>query len=105
VLPCYRVEPHIEAVVAGIPSWIGDVIAVDDKSPDGTLAALERIRDPRLVVLRHAENRGVGGAMQTGFAEALRRGVDVVVKMDGDGQMDPEQLAKLVDPLVRGKAD
>lgn len=105
VIPCYRVARQIERVVAGIPPWVELVIAVEDKSPDDTLAVLRAIRDPRLVIVEHPENRGVGSAMVSGFAEAERRGVDVVVKLDGDDQMDPRHLPDLVAPLVEGRAD
>jgi dolichol-phosphate mannosyltransferase len=105
VIPCYRVARHIEAVVRGLPPWIDTIIAVVDASPDDTEARLRALDDPRLVVLVHEHNRGVGGAMQTGFAEALRRGLDVLVKMDGDGQMDPAYLRPLLEPVLAGRAD
>jgi len=108
VVPAYRVEAQIERVVRGIPAWVRHVIVVDDASPDETYARACALRDSgheRLTVLRHETNRGVGGAMQTGFREALRLGADVVAKMDGDDQMDPARLSDLVQPLVLGQAD
>lgn len=105
VVPAYRVAPQIEQVVRGIPSWIETIIVVEDKSPDDTAARVVALADPRVVLLRHTENQGVGGAMRTGFKEALRRKLDVVVKMDGDDQMDPAHLAQLVEPLLDGDAD
>lgn len=105
VIPCYRVARQIERVIGGIPAWVDAIIAVEDKSPDDTLAVLRSIRDARLSIVEHAENGGVGSAMTSGFAEAQRRGLDVVVKMDGDDQMDPRYLADLVAPLVEGRAD
>jgi glycosyltransferase involved in cell wall biosynthesis len=105
VIPCYRVAGQVERVIAGIPAWVEAVIAVEDDSPDDTLAVLRRVDDPRLVVVEHPENRGVCAAMASGFAEARRRGIDVVVKMDGDDQMDPRHLPDLVRPLVEGRAD
>jgi glycosyltransferase involved in cell wall biosynthesis len=105
VIPCYRVARQIERVVAGIPPWIETILCVEDHSPDETLAVLKALRDPRVRVLEHERNRGVGGAMQTGFDEARRLGLDIVVKMDGDDQMDPAHLPRLVAPLVDGRAD
>jgi glycosyltransferase involved in cell wall biosynthesis len=105
VVPAFRVAPQIENVIRGIPSWIGTIIVVEDKSPDDTAARVERLGDPRVVLIRHAENRGVGGAMRSGFLEALKRKLDVVVKMDGDDQMDPAHLAAFVEPLLDGDAD
>lgn len=108
VIPCYKVERQVERVVRGIPDWVGHVIAVVDASPDGTRAKLDALRaggEARLTVIEHEVNQGVGGAMQTGFQEALRLGVDVVVKMDGDDQMNPADLPHMVAPLLDGRAD
>lgn len=108
VIPAYRVAAQIERVVQGIPHWVQHVIVVVDASPDDTyqrVCALRERGHERLVVLRHETNRGVGGAMQTGFREALRLGASIVVKMDGDDQMDPAQLPALIAPLVAGQAD
>jgi glycosyltransferase involved in cell wall biosynthesis len=105
VIPAYRVAAQIERVVRGIPAWVASIIVVEDHSPDDTAERVERLRDPRVTLLRHAANRGVGGAMKTGLAEARRQGLDVVVKMDGDDQMDPAHLPALVQPLVDGRAD
>jgi glycosyltransferase involved in cell wall biosynthesis len=105
VVPAYRVAGEIERVLRGIPPFVEKVIVVDDASPDDTAARVERSRDPRVVLVRHAENRGVGGASTSGFAEALRLGMDVVVKMDGDDQMDPEELPRLLAPVLDGTAD
>ena len=105
VVPAFRVANEIERVLAGIPPFVETVIVVDDASPDDTAARVERCADPRVVLVRHPENRGVGGASTTGFAEALRRGMDVVVKMDGDDQMDPAELPRLLAPVLEGLAD
>jgi glycosyltransferase involved in cell wall biosynthesis len=105
VIPCFRNEASIAAVVAGLPDFVDTIIAVNDESPDGTQGALEAIASPRLVVLRHEKNQGLGGAMATGYAAALERGLDIVVKMDGDGQMAPEALLSLVTPIAEGRCD
>ena len=105
VIPAYRVANHIEKVIRGIPAWVPSIVVVDDASPDDTAARVERLGDPRVTLLRHAKNQGVGGAMATGFAEAIRQGLDVVVKMDGDDQMDPEHLPRILAPLLAGQAD
>jgi glycosyltransferase involved in cell wall biosynthesis len=105
VIPAYRVADKIEAVVRGVPGFVTSIIVVVDASPDDTYERVERLRDPRVTLLRHAVNRGVGGAVKTGFAEALRQGLDIVVKMDGDDQMDPSELPHLLEPIVHGRAD
>jgi dolichol-phosphate mannosyltransferase len=105
VVPAYRVAQQIEKVIRGIPPWVESIVVVEDASPDDTAARVEALRDPRVTLLRHEKNQGVGGAMATGFAEARRAGLDIVVKMDGDDQMDPAHLAAIVEPLVGSRAD
>lgn len=105
VIPCYRVAAHVADVVRSIPARYAPIVCVDDASPDDVAGALAALDDPRVVYVRHERNRGVGGAVMTGWAEALARGADVVVKMDGDGQMRGEDLGALVAPLLDGGAD
>jgi glycosyltransferase involved in cell wall biosynthesis len=104
-IPAYRAEATIVGVVSSLPDLVDRVIAVDDASPDGTGAALAAIRDPRLVVVTHEKNRGVGGAMKTAYRKSLELGSDVVVKLDSDGQMDPAQLSALLDALIDNHCD
>jgi glycosyltransferase involved in cell wall biosynthesis len=107
VIPAYRVQGEIVAVVRGLPAYIRPIIVVDDASPDSTadrVAALAK-RDRRIVLIRHASNQGVGGAMLTGFRKALESEAQIVVKVDGDGQMDLRHLPSLLTPLIAGRAD
>jgi glycosyltransferase involved in cell wall biosynthesis len=107
VIPCHRVERQIERVLRSIPCYVRHIVAVNDASPDDTQAVLERVAsdDPRIILVRHRSNHGVGGAMVSGFKKALELGAQVVVKMDGDGQMSAEDLPGLLAPLIRGEAD
>jgi dolichol-phosphate mannosyltransferase len=105
VIPCYRVERQIASVIRSIPAEYPMIICVDDASPDGSAAAIEAAGDPRVTLVRHAANRGVGGAMKSGYREALQRGATICVKLDGDGQMNPDDIADLVIPLRDGWAD
>jgi dolichol-phosphate mannosyltransferase len=105
VIPCYQVERSIASVITAIPDYVDIIIAVDDASSDETLATLRSIQEPRLIVLTHTANQGVGGAMVTGFREALRSELDIVVKVDGDGQMQLERLPELIDPIVENICD
>jgi dolichol-phosphate mannosyltransferase len=105
VLPAYLTARDIGGVIARIPPEVGHVIVVDDGSPDDLEEVLAGLSDPRLVVLRHPENRGLGAAMKTGFAKALELGAEVVVKLDSDGQMDPALIPDLIAPLLSGRAD
>jgi glycosyltransferase involved in cell wall biosynthesis len=105
VIPCYRVARHIERVVASIPPEYEPIVCVDDASDDGTAEVIRALDDPRVVLVRNADNRGVGGAMKAGYVEALACGADIIVKMDGDGQMSAEDLPQLVAPLLDDRAD
>jgi glycosyltransferase involved in cell wall biosynthesis len=105
VIPAYRVEGEIGPLIARIPAYVDYVIVVDDASPDGTAEKALAAADPRLTLLRHSTNKGVGGAMATGFRAALEQGADLIVKCDGDGQMDPRNIEILVRPLLEGRAD
>ncbi len=105
VIPCYKVRRHIEAVLAGIPASVDHILVVDDCCPEGSGDIAAGSADPRVEVLRHVVNRGVGGAVVTGYRRALDLGCDVVVKMDGDGQMDPAALPRLIEPLDSGRVD
>jgi glycosyltransferase involved in cell wall biosynthesis len=100
VIPAYNVAAHIAQVVKDVPEFVDRIVVVNDSSTDDTLEVLAGIPDARLTVRSHAANQGVGGAMVTGFRVALEEGAGVVVKMDGDGQMDPGQLTALLDPIV-----
>ena len=107
VIPCYRVERDIQSVLQSVPPYIKHIIVVDDASPDSTadLVAASAKMDDRILLIGHASNQGVGGAMVTGYRKALELEAQVVVKIDGDGQMDMNHLPKLLQPLVEGRAD
>lgn len=106
VVPCYRVTGQVLGVIAAIGPEVAAIYCVDDACPDGSgdhVAA--GTDDARVRVLRHAQNQGVGGATLTGYRQAIADGMDVIVKIDGDGQMDPALLPELVAPILRGEAD
>ncbi len=107
VLPCYRVEREIQSVLRAVPAYIKHIIVVDDASPDSTadLVTACAKEDDRILLIRHPSNQGVGGAMVTGYRKALELEAQIVVKIDGDGQMDMEHLPKLLQPLIAGRAD
>ena len=106
VIPCFRVSRHILEVVAGIGPEVSRIYVVDDACPEGTGAIVsDHTRDPRVTVLTHTVNQGVGAAVVTGYAAALADDQAVVVKLDGDGQMDPAKIPLLVAPILEGRAD
>src|SRR5262249_14505341 len=100
IIPAYRAAGTIEKVLHGIPGWVDSIIVVDDASPDETGTRVRAVADPRVRLLVHEVNRGAGGAMVTGYRQALLDGSDICVKMDADDQMDPAHLPALIEPLV-----
>ena len=106
VVPCYRETARVLDVLARIGPEVARIFVVDDACPDGTGQWVrEHNRDPRVEVLFHDANRGVGGATVTGYRRALESGADIIVKLDGDGQMDPKLIPVLIKPLTLGEAD
>ncbi len=106
VIPCYRVSAQILPLLSRIGPEVGWIFAVDDACPEGSAGLIESgCTDPRVRVLRHATNQGVGGAVTTGYGAALQTPARVVVKLDGDGQMDPALISRLAGPVLGGRAD
>jgi glycosyltransferase involved in cell wall biosynthesis len=100
VIPAYNVAGQIRDVIDGIPPFVDRIIVVNDASKDETGTVLKEIVNQRVTIATHMVNQGVGGAMVTGFRLALEGGAEVIAKMDGDGQMDPDGLSALLDPIV-----
>ena len=106
VIPSYRVCDHILGVIDGIGSEVARIYVVDDCCPDASGNLVERsCKDPRVRVLRNSQNQGVGGAVLVGYRAALEEQADVIVKIDGDGQMDPSLIPDFVRPIAAGDAD
>ena len=107
IIPAYNVESNIEAVIKSLPKFVTYIIVVDDASTDNTDTVLDKISraDNRIVLHPHQYNQGVGGAMRSGFKEALALSSQIVIKIDGDGQMSAKDLPNLVQPLISGAAD
>ena len=106
VVPSYRVTDHIQDVLSKIGPEVAQIFVVDDACPDNSGDFVEKnVKDKRVTVLRHTTNQGVGGAVITGYRAALDARADIVVKVDGDGQMDPALIPRLVEPILRGESD
>lgn len=106
VIPCYKVKHAIVDVIKGIGPWAHRIYCVDDKCPEGSADFIEaNNEDPRVIVVRRPENGGVGAATMSGYRAAIADGADVLVKMDGDGQMDPRIGPDLVRPIAAHEAD
>jgi glycosyltransferase involved in cell wall biosynthesis len=105
VIPAHDEEKLIGATIAGVPGFVDRIVVVDDRSKDGTAAAVEALDDPRVELIRHERNEGVGAAIVTGYKRARDEGMDVTAVMAGDNQMDPSDLETLVLPVARGEVD
>jgi len=105
VIPAYNVKKHIIDVVESIPSFVDSIVVIDDACPQQSGHYVKEQTDlNNLSVLFHAVNKGCGGAVISGLRYALSNGADIVVKVDGDGQMDPNKIEKLVSPIINGVA-
>lgn len=100
VVPAHNEAAHIADVIAGLPDTVDHIIVIDDASTDDTAAITERSDDPRVVLIRHEQNTGVGGAIISGHRRALELGSDINVVFAGDDQMDPAYLPALLDPIT-----
>lgn len=107
VIPCYNVARHIEDVIRNLPDSISYIVAVNDCSKDDTETTLLKLatESKKICYIRHEVNQGVGGAMITGYKRALELNAGIIVKMDGDGQMDASYIPALIKPLLLDKAD
>jgi glycosyltransferase involved in cell wall biosynthesis len=105
VIPAHDEEKLIGATISGVPGFVDRIVVVDDRSNDGTAAVVDALGDPRVELIRHERNEGVGAAIVTGYKRARDEGIDVVAVMAGDNQMDPSDLETLVVPVARGEVD
>jgi glycosyltransferase involved in cell wall biosynthesis len=106
VIPCYKVSKHILTVIGHIGREVNRIYVVDDRCPERTGHFVkERCTDSRVKVIFHAENRGVGGAVMSGYEAALADRMTLIVKVDGDGQMDPGLIPDFIAPILSGEAD
>jgi glycosyltransferase involved in cell wall biosynthesis len=105
VVPAHDEEELIGATIGGIPAFVDTIYVVDDGSRDATVERAHAGGDPRVAIVTHDRNLGVGAAIVTGYKRALADGVDVVCVMAGDNQMDPADLESLVTPVARGELD
>lgn len=109
VVPAYKEETQIEAVISTMPDFVDQIIVVDDCSPapDRTVEIVEKLAldNPRVHLVAREQNGGVGAAIETGYATALELEADIVCVMAGDGQMDPDDLHRIVEPVASGRAD
>lgn len=106
VVPAFKVKKHVVDVVTSIPEIVQFIFVVDDACPENSGKLVEtKVKDKRVKVFYHSENQGVGGAMVSGYKAALDSGAEIIVKVDGDGQMNPSDIVPLIKPILDGRAD
>jgi glycosyltransferase involved in cell wall biosynthesis len=105
VVPAFEEELLVADTIRGIPDFVDLIVLVDDRSSDQTVEQARDTGDPRLEVIVHDRNQGVGAAIATGYARCRELAVDVTCVMAADNQMDPDELATIVGPVARGEAD
>jgi glycosyltransferase involved in cell wall biosynthesis len=105
VVPAYDEEELIVSTLQGIPGFVDRIYVVDDASGDETAERARSVGDPRVEVIVHDRNRGVGAAIVTGYKRALVDRMDATAVMAGDNQMDPDELERLALPVVRDEVD
>ncbi len=106
VIPSFKVKKHIAGVIAKIGPEVQRIFVVDDLCPEASgLYVQNQIADPRVRVVFNETNCGVGGATLRGYQEALAEKCDIAVKVDGDGQMDPQLISRFLEPILSGQAD
>lgn len=106
VIPCYRVRNQILDVLRQIGPEVQKIYVIDDACPEGSgKLVTENTTDPRVEVLFHTKNLGVGAAVKAGYRKAMDDGATIIIKLDGDGQMDPKLIPGLIDPVINRQAD
>ena len=105
VVLAHNEENHINDTIETLPDFVDKIYVTDDGSTDKTVEIVKTLTGQRIHLIQHEVNKGPGAALVTGYKAALKDEIDVIVKMDGDNQMDPEQLPNLLEPIVEGKAD
>lgn len=107
VVPCFNEQTQVENVIKSMPEYVDHIVLVDDVSQDKTVEKIKQMQEnnKKMVLIEHKKNEGCGGALATGYKWAKDNDYDVAVRMDGDGQMNPDDLPALLDPVVEGRAD
>ena len=107
VIPAHNEAQQLPRVIESMPRLVDKIVIVDDVSTDNTVEVVERykVSNDKIILLRHEKNQGCGGSLATGYKWAKDNNYDVAVRMDGDGQMDPEDLPAIITPVVEDRAD
>ena len=107
VVPAYNESRQIRGVLSAMPEFVDRIVVIDDASQDDTVSKVEACQkgNQKIILIRHAKNQGVGGAIASGYEWAREQDFDTAVVMAGDGQMNPEDLPALLEPVISGRVD
>lgn len=107
VIPCYKVAKHILTVIKQLDQSISMIYIIDDQCPEhsGKIVLEKFAHNPKIKVIFHPKNQGVGGAILTGYKAAFEDQIDIIIKIDGDGQMDSNLIPSFILPIIQNKAD
>ncbi|NHJ25031.1 MAG: glycosyltransferase family 2 protein [Candidatus Lokiarchaeota archaeon] len=105
IIPAFNEEKLVNDTLQGIPEYIDKIIIVDDGSTDRTPHIVKMVKDPRVKLVRHQKNKGVGGAIVSGYKICLKLKYDISIILAGDNQMDPKYIPNLCRPIINGEAD
>jgi len=103
VIPSFKVRRFLKQVVVELPKFIDYIIVVDDACPEQSFEMVQNM--DKVIIINHTKNMGVGGAVVSGYKKALQLDIDIVIKIDGDGQMDNAFISTLIQPIIEEKAD
>jgi len=107
VIPAYNEEKLIKPTLENVPLIIDKIYVVDDYSPDEQNSVIEQCakKDNRIQLIKHKSNKGPGAAIITGYLKSSEENYDIAVVVGGDFQMPLDEVDKLLDPVIDGKAD
>jgi len=105
VIPAYNEEKLIKPTIDGVPPYVDRIFVIDDGSTDNTVEVIKNIKDPRIELIQHEKNLGLGSALVTGYKHALKEEFNATIVVGGDNQMDLAELPKFLNPIVEDKAD
>lgn len=105
VIPCYNEEKQIGRVIKTMPAFVDKIVVIDDKSEDKTVSVVKSEKNKKVVLVEHQINQGVGKAIASGYKWCRDHDIDIAVVMAGDGQMLPEDLPAILDPVAEVRAD
>ncbi len=107
IIPCFNEENQVASVIETIPAFVDKIVVIDDNSKDKTLEVLKKLQtsNDKIILIENKKNQGVGGSMASGYKWSRDNNIDLAVRMDGDGQMDPAHLPLLLDPVASGEVD